>query len=83
VQTEKLASLGRLSAGIIHEITSTELRDDRPVHGCANKAQWLGADQRPDYEEILKDVGKGSPGQDESFQIFARFAREDAGCAMS
>ena len=59
VQTEKLASLGRLSAGIIHEINN-------PLNFATAglfTLKKLGKDMEPelkeDYDEILRDVEEG------------------------
>ena len=59
VQTEKLASLGRLSAGIIHEINNPLNFATTGLYTLRNKAKYLPAEQQETYAEILKDVEDG------------------------
>jgi C4-dicarboxylate-specific signal transduction histidine kinase len=59
VQTEKLASLGRMSAGIIHEINNPLNFATTGLFTLRNKAKYLSPEQQEDYQEILKDVEDG------------------------
>jgi signal transduction histidine kinase len=59
VQTEKLASLGRLSAGIIHEINNPLNFVTTGLFTLRSKARLLPDIERDDYAEILKDVEEG------------------------
>ena len=59
VQTEKLASLGRLSAGMIHEINNPLNFATTGLFSLRGKEQFLAAEQRPEYVEILNDVDEG------------------------
>jgi signal transduction histidine kinase len=59
VQTEKLASLGRLSAGIIHEINNPLNFASTGLYTLRSKARFIPAEERDDYAEILKDVEEG------------------------
>jgi two-component system sensor histidine kinase PhcS len=59
VQTEKLASLGRMSAGIIHEINNPLNFATTGLFTLRNKGQYLAPEQREDYAEILNDVEEG------------------------
>jgi len=59
VQTEKLASLGRMSAGIIHEINNPLNFTKTAVHTLKGMGKLLPEDERPDYEEILRDIQEG------------------------
>jgi signal transduction histidine kinase len=59
VQTEKLASLGRMSAGIIHEINNPLNFATTGLYTLRNKAKYLAPEQRDEYAEILKDVEEG------------------------
>jgi C4-dicarboxylate-specific signal transduction histidine kinase len=59
VQTEKLASLGRMSAGIIHEINNPLNFATTGLFTLRNKGKHLAPDQQEEYEEILKDVEEG------------------------
>ncbi|MHB8521751.1 MAG: ATP-binding protein [Limisphaerales bacterium] len=59
VQSEKMASLGRLSAGIIHEINNPLNYARTGIHTLKTKGKYLSADQQADYDDILHDVQDG------------------------
>jgi signal transduction histidine kinase len=59
VQTEKLASLGRMSAGIIHEINNPLNFAKTAIHTLKGMGKLLPEDERPDYDEVLQDIGEG------------------------
>jgi C4-dicarboxylate-specific signal transduction histidine kinase len=59
VQTEKLASLGRMSAGIIHEINNPLNFATTGLYTLRNKGKYLAAEQQEEYQEVLKDVEDG------------------------
>lgn len=59
VQTEKLASLGRMSAGIIHEINNPLNFATTGLYTLRRKAQFIAPEQQEEYAEILKDVEEG------------------------
>jgi signal transduction histidine kinase len=59
VQTEKLASLGRMSAGIIHEINNPLNFAKTAIHMLKSMAKSMAEEERPDYEETLKDIQDG------------------------
>jgi two-component system sensor histidine kinase PhcS len=59
VQTEKLASLGRMSAGIIHEINNPLNFAITGLFTLRKKGQNLAPEQQGDYTEILNDVEEG------------------------
>ena len=59
VQTEKLASLGRMSAGIIHEINNPLNFATTGLFALRHKSKLLAPEQRGEYEEILRDVEDG------------------------
>jgi Signal transduction histidine kinase regulating C4-dicarboxylate transport system len=59
VQTEKLASLGRMSAGIIHEINNPLNFATTGLFTLRNKGKQLAPEQQQEYEEVLKDVEDG------------------------
>src|SRR5664279_5049360 len=59
VQSEKLASLGRMSAGIIHEINNPLNFATTGLFALRNKCKHLTPEDRREYEEILSDVEEG------------------------
>jgi len=59
VQSEKLASLGRMSAGIIHEINNPLNFATTGLFTLRNKGKYLAKEQQEEYLEILKDVEEG------------------------
>jgi signal transduction histidine kinase len=59
VQSEKLASLGRMSAGIIHEINNPLNFATTGLFALRNKCKLLTPEDRREYEEILSDVEEG------------------------
>jgi signal transduction histidine kinase len=59
VQSEKLASLGRMSAGIIHEINNPLNFATTGLFTLRNKWKYIPSEQQEEYKEILKDVEEG------------------------
>src|SRR5262245_4895662 len=59
VQSEKLVSLGRMSAGSIHEINNPLNFATTGLYTLRKKAQYLVPEQQEQYTEVLKDVEEG------------------------
>ncbi len=59
VQAEKLTSLGRLSAGIIHEINNPLNFAATGLYALRQRQDYLAEDQRQEFVEILHDVEEG------------------------
>jgi two-component system sensor histidine kinase PhcS len=59
VHSEKLASLGRMSAGMIHEINNPLNFTTTALFTLRKKGKFLPPEQQKDYAEILKDVEEG------------------------
>lgn len=59
VQTEKLASLGRMSAGIIHEINNPLNFAITGLYTLRNKTRTLNPEQQPEYIEVINDIAEG------------------------
>ena len=59
VQSEKLASLGRMSAGIIHEINNPLNFATTGLYTLRKKGKHLAPEQQADYAEVLTDVEDG------------------------
>ena len=59
VQSEKVASLGRLSAGIIHEINNPLNFASTGLYVLKNQGQRLAAQEPAEFSEVLRDVEEG------------------------
>jgi signal transduction histidine kinase len=59
VQSEKLASLGRMSAGIIHEINNPLNYATTGLFTLRSKGKFISPEHRDEYAEILQDVEEG------------------------
>ncbi|MFO1487411.1 MAG: ATP-binding protein [Verrucomicrobiota bacterium] len=59
VQSEKMASLGRMSAGIIHEINNPLNFATTGLYTLRNKGKYLAPEQQAEYAEVLRDVEEG------------------------
>ena len=59
VQSEKLASLGRMSAGIIHEINNPLNFAKTGLFTLRKKGKYLAPEQQGEYTEIITDVAEG------------------------
>lgn len=59
VQNEKLASLGRLSAGLIHEINNPLNYARQGLGIISRSAKSLPEDERADFADTVKDVEEG------------------------
>jgi C4-dicarboxylate-specific signal transduction histidine kinase len=59
VQTEKMVSLGRMSAGIIHEMNNPLNYATTGLFTLRNKAKFLATDQQAEYSEVLQEIEEG------------------------
>lgn len=59
VQTEKMASLGRMSAGIMHEINNPLNYASTGLYTLRNKTRFLSPEQQTEYNEVLHEVEEG------------------------
>jgi signal transduction histidine kinase len=59
LRNEKLASLGRMSAGLIHEINNPLNYARQGLHLLGQSTPLLPEEARPEFAETLKDVEEG------------------------
>ncbi len=59
VRSEKMASLGKMSAGIIHEINNPLNFATTNLYALRKKGRHLAPEQQADYTEILTDAEAG------------------------
>lgn len=59
VRSEKMASLGKMSAGIIHEINNPLNFATTNLYALRKKSRHLAPEQQADYTEILTDAEDG------------------------
>jgi signal transduction histidine kinase len=59
VQTEKLASLGRMSAGIIHEINNPLNFAKTATHMLKRQGKELPAEEQEEFVDTVKDIEEG------------------------
>lgn len=59
VQAEKLAGLGRMSAGIIHEINNPLNFTKTGLYSLRKKEKFLPDTEREDFAEVIRDIEEG------------------------
>lgn len=79
VHSEKMAALGRLSAGILHEINNPLNYSMAALTVLENSAQRLPDDVRGDHLEILKDMRDGCSRMVEITGSLRKFAHPENG----
>ncbi|WAC17889.1 ATP-binding protein [Luteolibacter sp. SL250] len=79
VRNEKLSSLGRMSAGIIHEINNPLNYATAGLHALATFTRSLPDKDQEDFEDILKDIREGVERVSQIVIDLRQFTREDNG----
>ncbi len=78
VRNEKLTALGRMSAGIIHEINNPLNYASVGIHTLATFTKALPAADQPDFTDILKDIREGVERVSQIVIDLRKFTREEA-----
>ncbi len=81
VQTEKMAALGRMSAGIIHEINNPLNFATTGLYTLRNKGSGLGPEQAAEFAEVLRDVEEGINRVKNIVLDLRKFSHTDTGGA--
>lgn len=81
VQTEKMASLGRMSAGIIHEINNPLNYAATGLYTLRNKGKLLAGEEQTKFVEVLKDVEEGINRVKNIVLDLRKFSHAEAGHA--
>lgn len=79
VRNEKLSSLGRMSAGIIHEINNPLNYAGAGLHALDTFTRSLPEKDQEDFRDILKDVREGVERVSQIVIDLRQFTREDNG----
>jgi signal transduction histidine kinase len=79
VQSEKMRSLGQLSAGMVHEILNPLTFTTTALSILRGKAKWLADEQRAEYVEMIEDVEDGVKRVQSLAGIMRDFSYADSG----
>ncbi len=79
IRNEKLSALGRMSAGIIHEINNPLNYAGAGLHALATFTRNLPESEQADFEDILKDIREGVERVSQIVIDLRQFTRDDHG----
>jgi two-component system sensor histidine kinase PhcS len=82
-QSEKLASLGRMSAGIIHEINNPLNFTNQAIFVLKKKGRHLPETERDGFERILTDIKEGIGRVSSIVSDLRSFSHPDSGSAST
>ncbi len=77
VRNEKLSALGRMSAGIIHEINNPLNYANAGLHALETFTKLMPDKDQPDYADILKDIREGVERVSQIVIDLRKFTRDD------
>ncbi len=77
VRNEKLSALGRMSAGIIHEINNPLNYASAGLHALETFTKLMPSADQPDYADILKDIREGVERVSQIVIDLRKFTRDD------
>lgn len=77
IRNEKLSALGRMSAGIIHEINNPLNYANAGLHALGTFTRLIPDTDQPDFADILKDIREGVERVSQIVMDLRKFTRED------
>jgi len=77
LRTEKLSALGRMSAGIIHEINNPLNYANAGIHALATFTKLIPQADQDDFKDILKDIREGIERVSQIVIDLRKFTRDD------
>ncbi len=77
VRNEKLSALGRMSAGIIHEINNPLNYASAAIHALETFARLIPDEDQPDFVDILGDIKEGVERVSQIVIDLRKFTRDD------
>lgn len=77
IRNEKLSALGRMSAGIIHEINNPLNYASAGIHALATFTKDLPEKDKDDFTDILKDIREGVERVSQIVIDLRKFTREE------
>lgn len=79
IRNEKLSALGRMSAGLIHEINNPLNYSRAGIHTLDTFTKLLPEDERADFADIVGDIREGVERVSQIILDLRQFTREDPG----
>lgn len=77
IRNEKLSALGRMSAGIIHEINNPLNYANVGIHALETFTKDLPGDDQADFMEVINDIRDGVERVSQIVSDLRKFTRED------
>ncbi len=78
IRNEKLSALGRMSAGIIHEINNPLNYSSAAIHALGSFKKILPEEEQEDYMDVLGDIKEGVERVSQIVADLRQFTRDDS-----